>query len=96
MNLIDAKIVKKIKREIVGKFPDMKGVEPLQKKIKLKPEPGLFEKLGVSLSKSYFGKDIFQLSFKKLIETEDGFKIMRVVKVLLDKAGKILKITTTK
>jgi len=96
MGLLDLKIIKKIKLTVEEKFPDMKGVEPTEKRISTKQEENLYNKLGVSLPKYYEIEELFRLSFKKLITTEDGFEISRIVKVLVDKTGNIFKISTTK
>ena len=74
----------------------MKGVQPHEERIVIEPEPKVFKKLGVSLPKTYYGEEVFKLSFKKVIKTEDGFEMQRIVRVLVNKTGKIFKISTTK
>ncbi|MBA7595632.1 hypothetical protein ES703_02597 [subsurface metagenome] len=96
MGLLETKIIKKIKKEVEAKFPDMKGVEPHEERIVIEPEPKVFKKLGVSMPKTYYKEEVFKLSFKKVIKTEDGFEMQRTVRVLVNKSGKIIKFSTSK
>ncbi len=96
MSILEAKILKKIKLTVEEKFPDMKDIEPMEERISIKPDENLYKKLGISLPKYFETEGLFRLIFQKLITTEDGFEIPRIVKVLVDKAGNIFKISTTK
>lgn len=96
MGILETKILKKIKTEIELKFPEMKDVEPDEDKITIEPEPMLYKKLGVSSPKKFIGNEIIKLIFKKSITTEDGFKMQRIVRVLVNKSGEIIKISTSK
>lgn len=93
---LETKIIKRIKKEIEKRFPEMKDIEPDEKRIEIEPEPEVFKKLGVSFPKTHITEELFKLSFKKVIKTEDGFEMQRIVRVLVNKAGEILKISTTK
>jgi hypothetical protein len=96
MRLIPDDALKKIKRQIESRFPEMKGVEPSAEKLALKPEPALYEKLGLPLPKVRGSKDVIRLHFSTKVAAEDGSEIRRIVRVLVDSSGAILKITTSK
>jgi predicted nucleotidyltransferase len=96
MGLLDEKILKQISEEIEEQFPEMKGVEPLESRISTESDEKIFEKLGLSMPKTFSDKEIIRLIYKKSIRTEDGFTIQRIVRVLTDKEGTILKVSTSK
>ncbi len=96
MELLEARIIKKVIEEIETKFPEMKDVKPQAERVVLEQEPKIYEKLGVAFPKTYIREEIIRLSFSTVIKTEDGFKMSRIVRVLVNKKGKIFKISTSK
>jgi hypothetical protein len=96
MALLSEEILENVKNEIENQFPEMKDVEPREEKFVPETESRVYKKLGVSLPKTFITEDIFRLSFEKTIKTEDGFEMQKIVKVLVNKEGKILKISTSK
>lgn len=96
MGILEESILKKITLEVKEKFPEMEDVNPVESKVSVEPEQKIFEKLGISMPKKFIDKEIIKLIYKKNIKTEDGFMIQRIVRVLVDKSGTVLKISTSK
>lgn len=89
-------ILKKVQRHIESKFPEMKGIAPTEEMLVLKSEPELYAKLGISLPRTRIQREVVVLHYTTSVTTDDGFRIKRNVRVVVDSAGKILKITTSK
>jgi hypothetical protein len=96
MALIPESVLKRVKDHVTSKFPEMKGIEPRIEKISLKPENEVYEKLGITMPKSRASKDIIELQFTTEVSAGDDSKIQRIVRVVVDTSGSILKITTSK
>lgn len=96
MGLLDENVLENVKNEVKKQFPEMEDVEPREEKFVPETESEVYKKLGVSLPKTFITGDIYRLSFEKTINTEDGFEMQKIVRVLVDKNGKILKISTSK
>jgi hypothetical protein len=96
MALIPENVLGKIQQRIESKFPEMKGVTPQENKIRLKPEPEIYRKLGIAFPKTRAAKEFVELYYRTKVTTTDGFEIQRTVRVLADASGTVLKITTSK
>ena len=96
MPIVPENILKKVQLHVESKFPEMKGVTPTAEKLALKPEPEIYEKLGIAMPKTRGAQDVVALHYSTKVTTDDGFSINRTVRVLVDDSGRILKITTSK
>ncbi len=96
MDTINPKIRKKVREKIEAQFPEMKGVEPSAETITIKPEPAVYKKLSIALPRTPREKKVYKFTFKNDVQTEDGVRIPRIVKVLIDSSGTILKISTSR
>jgi hypothetical protein len=96
MSIVPENAMKKVQHIVESKFPEMKGVTPRAEKLTLEPEPQIYEKLGIALPKTRGAKDIVELQFTTKVIAGDGSEMQRIVRVLVDATGKILKITTSK
>ncbi len=70
----------KVKQEVSKKFPEMDGVRPTIR------SQGAKER----------GEEQFLLTFKGKADLPGGRKISRVVRVVADERGRILKLSTSK
>lgn len=78
------KHIAKAKEIVRRKFPEMAGTEPTVSTRKAR-------------SKGGEGSEILYLfTFQKRILLEDGGHLMRVVRVIMDQKGKIIKFTSSK
>ncbi len=100
------KAVRVVEKEIVAKFPEMKGVRPSVVRRKVPAEHDLLEliekidgELGARLvgaKASAAMQDIYLASFEKEMKTERGTVLRRVVRVTFDREGNILKLVSSK
>ena len=100
------KAVRVVEKEIVAKFPEMKGVRPSVVRRKVPAEHDLLElieKIDGELSARLVGakasaamQDIYLASFEKEMKTERGTVLRRVVRVTFDREGNILKLVSSK
>ncbi len=101
-----AEAVREVKKEIVAKFPEMKGVRPEVVRRKVPADKDLLEligqidgELGARLAGAKgrtTAKEIYCASFEKETKTERGTVLRRVVRVTFDKDGHILKLVSSK
>ena len=81
---MDAKLVNSISSQIYRRFPEVSGSEP-----KVQRQSGSDTK-GTSDSATYL------LTYRGKAITSDGKSISRLVRVVADGRGKILKVTTSR
>jgi hypothetical protein len=72
--------IAKLNRQVIRQFPEMKGVEP-----KVKPGPQTRD-----------GCQRFTLTYRGKAELPGGRKLSRIVRVVSDESGQILRISTSK
>jgi len=85
---MESKAVASISKTIYRQFPEVAGVKP---KIKKQPIPGASKnKSSNSATHNYL------LTFKKNIKGPGGQTIPRMVRVVANPSGKIIKTTTSK
>jgi hypothetical protein len=100
------KAIREVEKEIVAKFPEMKGVRPNVVRRKVPAEADLLElieridgELGAKLVGAK-GKatmqEIYCASFEKEMKTERGTVLRRIVRVTFDREGHILKLVSSK
>ncbi|MFH0778901.1 MAG: hypothetical protein V2A71_09805 [Candidatus Eisenbacteria bacterium] len=104
--VVPSKILKEIKKEIVSKFPEMKGVRPTVVRRKVPSEGKLIDlilridgELGDKLKGMktvVHAREIYCASFEKTVTTERGTAIRKVVRVTFDREGRILKLVSSK
>jgi hypothetical protein len=100
------KAVRVVEKEIVSKFPEMKGVRPSVVRRKVPAEHDLLEliekingELGARLSDAKAAatmQEIYLASFEKEMKTERGTVLRRIVRVTFDREGNILKLVSSK
>ncbi len=76
--------VSRISREVYKDFPELKGTTP-----NIKPQ-------GAPTTGKAMGIERFLLTFKSNITLPNGNKMQRVVRVIADQNGKVIKKTTSK
>jgi hypothetical protein len=81
---MDAKYLKAITTHIYHRFPEVVGSQP---KVQLQPAPQ---------AKSPNGLATYLLTYRGQAKTSDGRSIPRVVRVVANAQGRILKITTSR
>jgi hypothetical protein len=101
-----ARAVREVKREIVAKFPEMKGVRPSVVRRKVPAEKGVLELIGqidgelgarlAGVKGRVAARDIYCASFEKETTTERGTVLRRIVRVTFDREGNILKLVSSK
>jgi hypothetical protein len=106
LDVVPPKVLKEIKREIVSRFPEMKGVRPSVVKRRLPPDADLVHligkidvKLGKSLTKTKGAprkREIFCASFEKKMKASRGATLRKIVRVTFDGEGHILKLVSSK
>lgn len=84
MPRVDAKYIARAKRAVRREFPEMAGAEPTVSMRK-----------GQSKSTSGNGTR-YVMTFKKKVPLPGGKSIARTVRVTMDQAGKIVKLTSSK
>ncbi len=72
--------VNKITRKIVGQFPEMDGVKPA---IRRQEAPGN-------------GRSLFLLTYKGQAELPGGKSLQRIVRVVADDEGRVIRISTSR
>jgi hypothetical protein len=72
--------IAKLNRQVARQFPEMKDVQP-----KVKCEPHLKD-----------GSQRFTLTYRGKAELPGGRKLSRIVRVVSDESGQILRISTSK
>jgi hypothetical protein len=95
-----------VRKEIVSRFPEMKGVRPSVVKRKVPADVGIVDmigkidgELGATLAKmktSARKREIYCASFEKKIKTSGGSVLQKIVRVTFDKEGHILKLVASK
>jgi hypothetical protein len=95
-----------VKKHIVSKFPEMKGVRPSVVKRKVPVDVGIVDmiekidgELGATLAKMKSTppkREIYCASFEKKIKTSSGSVLQKIVRVTFDKEGHILKLVSSK
>jgi hypothetical protein len=101
-----AKAIREVKKEIVSKFPEMKGVKPSVVKRKVPADTELLSlieqidgELGAKLAgmkRRGVARQIYCASFEKRMKTERGTVLQKVVRVTFDEDGHILKLVSSK
>ena len=81
----------RIKRQITRNFPEFEGVEPKITEKIIRPQDKLYKKLKLGMAKEF--RKVYRLSFRKTVQTIDEVSIERILNVLLDEKGEIIKIT---
>ncbi|MEO0142970.1 MAG: hypothetical protein ABIL70_04525 [candidate division WOR-3 bacterium] len=92
--MVDEKKLKKIKKEIMARFPDFRDVEPRLIKKVVAPQKSVYRKLSLGLPKGV--KEVYSLQFKKTVRTVDAVKINRILVVTLNEKGEIIKISQSR
>ena len=83
MSELGTKYIAKAKKLVRTEFPEMTGVEPT-----ISPQK--------ASSKRRTDKPIVVLIFKKSIPLQDGGHLRRVVRVTMDQAGEVIKLSSSK
>jgi hypothetical protein len=106
LDVVPQKVLKEIKKEIVARFPEMKGVRPSVVKRRLPPDAELLHvigkidvKLGKSLKKTkgtVRKREIYCASFEKKMKASRGAVLSKIVRVTFDGEGHILKLVSSK
>jgi len=81
---MDAKYLKAITNQIYHRFPEVAGIQP---KVQLQPAPKV---------KSPTYPTTYLLTYRGQAKTPDGKSILRIVRVVANAQGHILKITTSR
>jgi hypothetical protein len=81
---MDAKHIKSISTQIYRRFPEVSGSQP---KVHLQSAPQ---------AKSISAAPTYLLTFRGTVKAPDGRSIPRVVRVIANIQGRILKITTSR
>ncbi|MFA9407132.1 MAG: hypothetical protein ACERKX_15070 [Anaerolineales bacterium] len=79
-NLVDGKDMDDIRRKVAKKFPEMEGVKP---SVKAQSGPN-------------GSGDQYLLTFKGKADLPGGRKMNRIVRVVADERGRIIKMSTSK
>ncbi|KPJ58962.1 MAG: hypothetical protein AMJ46_13100 [Latescibacteria bacterium DG_63] len=106
LDVAPAKVLKEIKKKIVTRFPEMKGVRPTVVKRRLPPDADLIHvigkidgKLGKSLARmkgTTRRREIYCASFEKKMKASRGAVLRKIVRVTFDREGHILKLVSSK
>ena len=98
--------VREVKKEIVAKFPEMKGVRPSVARRRVPAERDVLDLIGqidgelgarlVGAKGKASMQEIYCASFEKETKTERGTVIRRIVRVTFDRDGHILKLVSSK
>lgn len=98
--------MREVKKEILAKFPEMKGVRPSVVRRKVPAEQDLLDLIGEidgELGARLAGakgmasmQEIYCASFEKETKTDRGTLIRRIVRVTFDRKGHILKLVSSK
>lgn len=99
-------VLNDVKKEIVSRFPEMKGVRPSVVRRKVPADASIVDmiakidgELGAALSKiksTTHKREIYCASFEKKIKTSSGSVLQKIVRVTFDKDGHILKLVSSK
>jgi hypothetical protein len=81
---MDAKLIKAISNQIYRRFPEVSGSQP---KVTARPDPQ---------AKSLPKTRTFLLTYRGSVKAPDGKSIPRVVRVIINEQGRILKMTTSR
>lgn len=100
------KVLKEVKREIVSRFPEMKGVRPTVVRRRLPHDADLVHVIGridgelkrkLTKSKSALRRrEIYCASFEKEMTASRGAVLKKIVRVTFDREGHILKLVSSK
>jgi hypothetical protein len=100
------KVLSDVKKHIVSRFPEMRGVRPSVVKRKVPADVGIVDmiekidgELGATLAKmkgTARKREIYCASFEKKIKTSTGSVLQKVVRVTFDREGHILKLISSK
>ncbi len=103
---VPAKAIREVKKEVVSKFPEMKGVKPNVVKRRVPPDsdlPGLIQEIDGELGAKLAGmkyrvsmRELYCASFEKKVKTERGTLLSKIVRVTFDEEGHILKLVSSK
>jgi len=93
VNEIDNRYIEKAKRLVIDRFPEMAGTEPSVSKRR-------WQSKGVGRS-SARGKDSgrpghYVFTFEKDVSLPGGHSLNRLVRVTMDEAGEVVKLTSSK
>jgi len=101
-----ADAVREVKKEIVAKFPEMKGVRPDIVRRKVPADKDVLDLIGqidgdlgarlAGAKGRMAAKEIYCASFEKETKTERGTVLRRIVRVTFDREGHILKLVSSK
>jgi hypothetical protein len=99
-------VLNDVKKHIVSRFPEMKGVRPSVVKRKVPADLGIVDmiekidgELGATLARiksTPRKREIYCASFEKKIKTSSGGVLQKIVRVTFDKEGHILKLVSSK
>ncbi len=89
--MISRSQMNRIKRRITRDFPEFKGIEPKITEKIIRPQDKLYKKLSLGIPKAFHR--VYRLSFRKTVKTVDEIPIEKILNVLLDEEGEIIKIT---
>ena len=92
--MITKKTIDRVKKRVLKRFPEFKGIKPKITEKRIKPQDILYKKLSMGAPKQV--KKVFSMKFKKRIRTADKTEIERILTITLDEAGEIIKITQSR
>jgi hypothetical protein len=92
--MIERADIERVKKIVVQKFPEFKGIEPEVTEKEIKPQNDLYNKLSLGIPKHV--RRISRLKFMTKAETVDRISIDRILVVTLDENGEIIKITESR
>jgi hypothetical protein len=77
---VDRSTVSKISKKVFKRFPEMTGIRPKVRR----------------QSKPKNGKDQFLLTYQGQVELPGGRKMKRVVRVVVDASGRVIRMSTSR
>jgi len=103
---VTPKVLEDVRKQIVSRFPEMKGVRPSVVRRRLPSDASIVDmiekidgELGTTLARmktKASKKEIYCASFERKIKTSAGGMIQKIVRVTFDKEGHILKLVSSK
>ena len=103
---VASSVLHDVRKQIVSRFPEMKGVRPSVVKRKVPSDVSIVDMIGKidgELGATLAGmktrvrkREIYCASFEKKIKTSTGSVLRKIVRVTFDKDGHILKLVSSK
>jgi hypothetical protein len=87
---MDPELIKTISKKVTKRFPEMIGVKP---KIRKRPYS---QAKSSQQSNRIDEESTFLITYRKTVKGSNGNNIPRLVRVVVDRKGKIIKISTSK